>query len=92
MKTTTKSATPSSRSIADEVAAAIKPLRTSPAWYDRLESQHQPLLDEIIAGWRSGRYGERKSVAARAIASVLKARKIADVREGAVVAWLEKQA
>lgn len=91
MKKTTTT-TPSSRSIIDEVAAAVRPLRTSPAWYDRLESQHQPLLDEIIAGWRSGRYGERKSVAARAIASVLKARKIADVREGAVVAWLEKQA
>lgn len=90
--TTRKTTTHSSHSIADEVAAAIKPLRTCIAWYDRVDSQHRPLLDEILAGWQSGRYGERKSAAARAIASVLKARRIADVKEGAVASWLEKHA
>lgn len=76
-------------SVVDEVLGNLakpKPL----AWHERIAPEHAATLRDIREAWASGRLGNKKITAARAISKTLTDRGIARVGPQGVIAWLER--
>lgn len=76
--------------IVAELAASIeaKP-RGSRPWWERVELQHQELLEEIHAAWYRGDLGTRQITAAKQISRLLSTCGIT-IGEQGVIAWLKR--
>lgn len=60
------------------------------AWHERVAPEHAETLRDIREAWASGRLGNKKITAARAISKTLNDRGIAKVGPQGVIAWLER--
>lgn len=76
-------------SVLDEVLGNLAKPRAL-TWHERVAPEHAATLREIREAWASGRLGNKKTTAARAISKTLSDRGIARVGPQGVIAWLER--
>lgn len=76
-------------SVVDEIVALMPRQSGFRPWYERVNVEQEKLLEAIISGWRSGRFGTTKNTAAKAISKYLERHGIKIGRQG-VIAWLTK--
>ena len=71
------------------LAASIpKNQHGSRPWWERVEPQHQELLDAIHAAWYAGELGAKRLTAARGIVAMLAGHGI-NIGEQGVMTWLK---
>lgn len=76
-------------SLIDEIAASIPESHSGWPWWKRLDESQRELTQPILAAWRSGKFGNAKMPAARAIATKLREHGIKIGAQG-VLAWLQR--
>lgn len=73
----------------EEIAAMMGPRAGLRPWYERLDGEQAALVAEILAGWKSGKFGTARRTAAKAISAYLSRNGIAIGHQG-VDSWLQK--
>lgn len=78
-------------SVIDEIAAMIPERTGSRPWHERVTPEQAAMLDEILAAWHAGAFGQKRRTAARAIAAALQRQGI-DIGQQGVDSWLQRSA
>lgn len=76
-------------SVVDQIAAKIPKNQGNRPWWKRLTPQQEEMVDPIREAWRSGRFGQQKATASRAISEWLTEHGIKIGPQG-VLAWLRR--
>lgn len=77
-----------SEAVAKLAASIPKNQHGAKPWWERVDPQHQELLDAIHAAWHSGELGAKRLTAARGIVPMLAENGI-NIGEQGVITWLK---
>lgn len=79
-----------SGSVVNDVMRELEKKAQPRRWYRNVAPEHLPVVEELLAAWKSGRLGRSKKPAACAIAKILHDRGISSIGHNGVIAWLNE--
>lgn len=72
-----------------DLAIANMPARRPRRWWERVDTAHQQIMDELAAAWFSGRLGSELKPASEAIARTLAELGVVEISFQGVQKWLQ---